>query len=93
MIHSFPGPVGSVTALAFSADGKWLAAGDSDTAGETPGANAAVMLWETAHWKPTHTLAVDHKRSIGLVAFSPDGKTLATGDNSDAIALWAVPSP
>jgi WD40 repeat protein/beta-lactamase regulating signal transducer with metallopeptidase domain len=67
-----------VTCLAFSPDGKMLAAGSPDK---------LVRLWEVATGKLRATLD-GHKSWIYCVAFSPDGKTLASGGYDRAIKLW-----
>lgn len=42
---------------------------------------------------PAHHIALgQYPKSVVMVAFSPDGKTLATLDMSDTIRLWNVPN-
>jgi WD40 repeat protein len=60
---------GNVEALAFSPDGKTLAAA---------GADRTVHLWDTTARKVRLTLK-PHERHVGSLAFSPDSKLLATG--------------
>jgi RND family efflux transporter MFP subunit len=76
------GPGSSAWALAFSPDGKTLAAGTSD---------GFINLWDIATGKNTGTL---EKKKIGVLAltFSHDGKTLAAGTAPGAIELWDVAS-
>jgi WD40 repeat protein len=72
---------GFAKAVAFSADGRTLAAG-----GNLPG----IHLWDLkSHTsEPTRTLAVPIRR-VNHVLFSPDGKTLAvTTDLDGTIVLW-----
>jgi WD40 repeat protein len=69
-----------VWALAFSPDGKTLAAGRSD---------GGITLWDVATEKARVTLDA-HKRGIHSVAFSPDGKTLASASRDKTIRLWNV---
>ncbi len=70
----------SITAVAFSPDGKILAA--SDNSGHT-------YLWNVA--TSSHTATVTDSGSSGgafSVAFSPDGKILAAGDGNGRTYLW-----
>jgi RNA polymerase sigma factor (sigma-70 family) len=61
------------TAIAFSGDGKWLAA-----------AGQSARIWEVSTGKELLRLGV---RADG-VAFSRDGKVLATGDPFGGVRLW-----
>jgi RNA polymerase sigma factor (sigma-70 family) len=70
-----------VTGVAFSPDGKLLAAATS--------ASRVVRVYDVASGKEAHTLAGGRFRRV---AFSPDGKTLAAGDGNNAIRLWEMPS-
>jgi WD40 repeat protein len=72
---------GTVTALAFSPDGKTLAVGTY----------RQVVLYDATNWQPMRTClqVEDYARAL---AFSPDGKTLAIGcgepGRSGRIVLW-----
>ncbi len=72
----------SINAVAYSADGRTLAAG---------GRNNVVMLWDVAdRGRPTPlgpSLA-SHQGHVLTVAFAPDGRTLVTGGNDHTVALW-----
>jgi WD40 repeat protein len=74
---------GSVSSLAFSADGLMLA---------TNGDNGTVRLWDVRTRKqigrPIHAAA----KGVYAVAFSPDGHTLATAGRDGKIRLWDVRS-
>jgi WD40 repeat protein len=70
-------PGGPVNAIAFSSDGKTLAAGSSST-------SVQVTQWQYASGTQTGALSTAALPS-GAVAFSPDGKTLAGGGNNQ---LW-----
>jgi WD40 repeat protein len=76
---------GSVHSLAFSPDGKLLAAGMGGT----------VQLWQYdgAGLKPLATSAgKDLREWIMAVAFTRDGKALVSGTRSKKIQVWQVPS-
>ncbi len=66
-----------VLCLAFSTDGMLLASGAWDS---------TVRLWDLKTNKLLHTLT-GHKSDVLSVAFSPDGKTLATCSKED-VRLW-----
>jgi WD40 repeat protein len=75
----------SVDALALSPDGRTLAS--------VSGFEGTVLLWDlgqqsvrlraTLHWHPEHTYAF-------CLAFSPDGRTLLSGDCAGRIILWGI---
>jgi WD40 repeat protein len=60
-----------------SPDGKVIAA-------RTP---KGATLWDVGTWKELGTL---HDAVLSPFAFSPDGKTLAAGDNAGRVCLWDV---
>ncbi|MBX3733796.1 MAG: hypothetical protein KF791_14540 [Verrucomicrobiae bacterium] len=66
-------PVDRVLALAFSPDGRWLAAG-----GGEPTRSGEVWLWEAASRKPVFGLPALHSDTVASLAFSPDGRWLAS---------------
>ena len=70
-----------VDSVAFSPDGKRLAAGSSDK---------LVRLWEVATGKEVATLE-GHKESIVWVEFAPDGKTVASLSDDNTVLIWKVP--
>jgi hypothetical protein len=68
-------------ALAVTADGKALAAAVGQT----------VRVFDPARSKEIATLK-GHRRTVVSLAFSPDGKTLASGDRGGALKLWDMAS-
>jgi WD40 repeat protein len=70
---------GEVASLAFSSDGRTLAASSS----------RGVQLWDLATSQTRFTLRT---RSPAAVAFSPDGRTLAIS-TGDSVGLWNVDLP
>jgi WD40 repeat protein len=71
------GHTGEVWAVAFSADGKTLASGSTDS---------TVKLWEVGPGKVRTTIK-DTRDAIESVALSPDGKTLGIGTGNYS-RLW-----
>ena len=73
--------------VAFSPDGKTLAAGSADD---------TVRLWnvsDPAHPAPLGRPLTGAAGYVQSVAFSPDGKTLAAGSADDTVRLWNVERP
>jgi WD40 repeat protein len=71
---------GRVFSVAFSPDGKTLAAGSWD---------GTVRLWEVGNGKELHRFD-KQQAPVRSVAFSPDGKALACGGEGSKIILWDV---
>ncbi len=72
---------GLAAALAFSPNGQYLAIGCGD------GPNPPILVWDLQKGEVVHQL-VGHTSSVRTVAFSPDGKQLATADGTTSVRLW-----
>lgn len=82
VLQKLDGAAGMVRSVAFSRDGKWLAAGGGlcQRWGE-------IQLWDLQSDKLLRTMR-GHKDCIYSVAFSPNGKLLASGSYDKTIGLW-----
>lgn len=85
-IHTLSGPPSAFRAVAFSPDGRLVAA-DSDDGG--------IRIWHTATGNPYgRPLAspAGHTGMVRAVAFSPDGSLLATAGSDETVRLWGMQS-
>lgn len=69
---------GGLIGLAYSADGKWIAAGGYDQ---------AVHVWDAATLE-SKAIYIGHDEIIWSVAFAPDGRSLASASGDGAIKIW-----
>jgi WD40 repeat protein len=67
-----------VTALAFTADGRWLASASRDR---------SIKIWDVAAGRVTATL-LGHTKEITSLAFNPDGRILASSGHDGTVRLW-----
>ena len=74
-------PTGTVAAIAYSPDGKTLAAGSWDD---------SVRIWNLHTGKAVRKFAGIHRDDIQAIAYSPDGKVLASADSDGLVVLWDV---
>ena len=75
--NRFPGPLGGVNDLAYHPDGRHLAVAGAEI----------VEIWDVVAGVRVHELR-GHSKWVYCVAFSPDGKWLATGGWDRRIKLW-----
>ena len=77
--QTYPALKTGVLAIALSADGRTLAATEDWT----------IRLWDTAD-KQEQTTLIGHKGRVSSLAFSPDGRTLASGSWDKRVTFWDV---
>ncbi|MGF1522954.1 MAG: BTAD domain-containing putative transcriptional regulator [Leptolyngbyaceae cyanobacterium] len=80
---TFTQTFGNVLAIAFSADGQFIAASDT---------NGQIWLWRVGNLDQPYLTLQGHHDWIWSLAFSPDSQILASGcdDNQDTLKLWDV---
>jgi WD40 repeat protein len=82
-----------IRSAAFSSDGKTLATATWDRFEEVTHVveePACIKLWETNTGKTLSTISITGQGDVVTLAYSPDGKTLATSFSDHTIKLWDV---
>jgi WD40 repeat protein len=88
VLRRFEGLKKRAHAVAFSPDGKWAAAGDS---ANTPDGDDAIIVWDAASGEQRCQVADAKQGWIDGLAFSPDGKVLASA-TPHHVCLWEAAS-
>ncbi|QGA15960.1 hypothetical protein EYB26_003627 [Talaromyces marneffei] len=78
VLQTLEGHSGSVSAVAFSPNGKLVVSGSRD---------GTIKLWDLATGALQQTLK-GHSSWVQAVAFSPDGKLVASGSLDETVKLW-----
>jgi WD40 repeat protein len=89
LLHAFEGHAVSVNALAFSPDGRTLATGDGQPPGGSDSRLAHVRLFDLGTGRLVRRFS-GHRHGVHGLAFSPDGKALATTGGDGCLGLWDV---
>jgi WD40 repeat protein len=82
-----------LNAVALSGDGKTVASGDNGGQvylWDVQTGNRRVALWQTAEARLPESQRHAHDWHVHALAFSPDGKTLASGSTDRTVKLWDV---
>ncbi len=82
-LRTFKGHTGSVTAVAYSPDGRQVLTGGFDR---------TVRLWDMATGKELQVFR-GHARTVSSVSFSPDGRHVLTASPDGSAKLWDPAAP
>lgn len=77
-----------VTAIAISPDRSIVAFGRSTTTVSDPAEKYSIDLWQAKPWKHLTNLAKVHRGEITSLAFTTNGKRLASGAQDGSLAQW-----
>jgi WD40 repeat protein len=91
-VRTLTGHISPVESVAFSPDGRLLASGSCGRYESGRGCvQGEIKLWDVASGSLVRTLS-GHTGGVRSVAFSPDGRLLASGSKDTTIKLWEVAS-
>jgi WD40 repeat protein len=83
--------VKGVYRLAFSPDGKTLASAGCPILKDFQFCKQGeIRLWDVATYQQIGQSLSGYKKAVISITFSPDGKTLVSGDEDGAVILWDV---
>jgi WD domain, G-beta repeat len=88
-IRRFTPRRGQVFTAAFSPDGRYLATAGRVRDIQEAVNNGEVQLWDVETGRELRSMT-GHTRVVMRLAFSPDGRMLATGSGDNTVRLWEV---
>jgi WD40 repeat protein len=91
LVCTFASRKDPIHSVAFSPDGNCLASGGESKYKTDEGKKTTIYLWDVNTKELIRTFS-GHDLRINSIAFSPDGKTLASSSNDGNVQLWNVTS-
>ena len=89
LVCTFASRKDPIHSVAFSPDGNCLASGGESKYKTDEGKKTTIYLWDVNTKELIRTFS-GHDLRINSIAFSPDGKTLASSSNDGTVQLWNV---